>query len=301
MVVACSFLPAATSMIRAMGLEAALAGVTFECPVDKPRIVRSRLEGFTHSSGEINEIVAASMASGESLYYIDMELLQDIAPDVVFTQHVCDVCQVGTSIVERAVFALPKRPEVVALIPHRLPDVFDNALTIAQALGHPERGTQLVEELQQRLNRVSERLRAGGAPTRRVMLVEWLDPIYGCGHWIPDQIALAGGVDLLGNPGGYSTAMPWEQVLAYDPEVLVVAPCGFTVERARHELTALAGREGWSGLTAVRNGAVYVADGELFTQPCQTLVDGVELLASLFHPDLFPERPKSKTPVWLSA
>ena len=119
------------------------------------------------------------------------------------------------------------------------------------------------------------------------MVMEWIDPIYNCGHWIPDQIAQAGGVDMLANPAGHSIVTPWEKVALYDPEVLVVAPCGFDIEKSTQEISQLNTREGWKELLAVKNNAVYIADASLFTCPSTYLVDGIELLASLFHPALF--------------
>jgi iron complex transport system substrate-binding protein len=136
---------------------------------------------------------------------------------------------------------------------------------------------------------VRSALAAARVPERRVMVMEWLDPVYNCGHWIPDQIAAAGGIDSLAVPGGYSTPLQWEVVRAYDPEVLVVAPCGFHVTRTSEELGLLTGREGFSALRAARAGKVYVADADLFTQPsAPRLCDGIELLAHLFHPDVMP-------------
>jgi iron complex transport system substrate-binding protein len=287
MIKACSFLPAATAMIQAMGLEAHLHGVTFECPADRPRVVRSILEGKAYSSVEIERVVSEASQKGESLYYIEMELLEAIAPDVIFTQHVCDVCQIGTSYVERAIYQLDPQPQVVPLVPRRLADVFENAQTIASSLGHPERGHALIAALEGRLARVTDQLRAAFAVPRRVMVMEWLDPIYNCGHWIPDQIALAGGVDMLSNPGGYSIVTPWEKVIQYNPEVLVLAPCGFHVSRARAELDRITERPGFREMVAVQRGEVYLADADLFTRPSTTLVDGIELLAALFHPHLF--------------
>jgi iron complex transport system substrate-binding protein len=291
-----SFLPAATSMMKEMKLDHLLNGVTFECPSDKPKIVRSYLEGHNYSSEEIDRIVTEASDQGKSLYYVDMELLESISPDLVFTQDVCDVCQIGTSYVERAIGSLSKQPKVVPLIPRRFRDVLQNAHTIAAELGEEQVGLDYLARLQARIDAVTDRLRQHQADMKRVMIMEWLDPIYNCGHWIPDQIALAGGTDMLANPAGYSVVTPWEKVLQYDPEVLVIAPCGFQVERSVQEIDRLTSKPGWNDLLAVKNKAVYLADAHLFTQPSTTLVDGVELLAALFHPDLFdiPEHSKAK-------
>ncbi|WDL96801.1 ABC transporter substrate-binding protein [Alicyclobacillus sp. ALC3] len=294
---ACSFVPAATRMIYDMGLEAELSAVTFECPSDRPKVVRSVLEGNHYTSDEIDRIVSEYAATGKSLYYVDMELLQSVEPDVAFTQSVCDVCQIGTSYVERALGSLSQFPKVVPLIPTTLEDIFDNAVSIAEALNHPEAGKMYIADLKVCIARVIDELRAHGAPLRRVMVMEWMNPIYNCGHWIPYQIAVAGGVDMLSNPSGYSIVTPWEKVVQYNPEVLVVAPCGFDVARAAEEVSAMTNLPGWGDLTAVSSNHVYVADANMFTQPsASTIVDGIEVLAALFHPDIFevPSRLRDK-------
>lgn len=292
----CSFVPAATSMLYDMELQDFLYGVTFECPSDRPRVVRSRLEGHAYSSAEIDQITSQAAREGTSLYYVDLELLRQIAPDIVFTQSVCDVCQIGTSFAEQALATLDPPPLVIPLVPRTLDDVYENALTIARAVGREAAAVALLRRLRQRTDAILNRLRAHGAPLRRVLVMEWMDPIYNCGHWIPDQIAQAGGVDMLAHPGGYSVPTPWEKVRLYDPEVLVVAPCGFDVARGHSEIGVLTARPGWNELRAVRDGRVFLADGTLFTQPSTTLVDGIELLAALFHPTLFqvPDRLSSR-------
>ena len=290
----CSFLPAATSMIYEMGLENELVGVTFECHSNKPKVVRSYLEGTHHSSKEIDQIVSQSKAQGKSLYYIDDALLASLQPDIIFTQDVCDVCQIDTSHVARSIYKLTKEPELIPLIPRNLDDIYENAITIAKAFGKEERAYELLAKLKIRTDYILDTLRKNNAPLKRVMVMEWLDPIYNCGHWIPYQISQAGGVDMLSNPSGYSIVTDWELILLYNPEVLVVAPCGFEVSRSGQEIEALTKLEGWDTLKAVQNNAVFLADADLFTQPSTTVVDGIELLAALFHPDLFEVPSKLK-------
>ena len=294
---ACSFLPACTRMIQDLGLDDRLVGVTFECPSDKPAVIRSYLEGHTYDSAEIDRVVSEAAREGRSLYFVDRALLERLSPDLVFTQHVCDVCQIGTSEVERAIFGLPKVPKVVPLVPRRFEDVVENVRTIARELGDEPAGERFVTACQARVDAVVDRLRARRLPVRRVLVLEWLDPLYNCGHWIPDQIALAGGSDALSNPAGYSVPLDWERLRRYDPEVLVAAPCGFHVARAEQELDRLTRLEGWADLQSVRSGRAFLADADLFTQPSLGgLVDGVELLAALFHPDHFkvPKRLREK-------
>lgn len=281
-------------MIYELGLHDRLYGVTFECPSDKPKIVRSRLEGMLLDSAAIDRIVTETAARGDTLYYLDFPLLEAAAPDVIFTQHVCNVCQIGTAFVERAVQKLPKMPRLVALVPRRLEDVLGNAETIACELGAQEAGTVLVGRTRRRLDAVRAVLHAADAAPVRALVLEWLDPLYNCGHWIPEQVALAGGSDELAAPAGYSVPTAWERVLAYDPEVIVVAPCGFEVARTATEVDRLTGRPGFAALRAVQGRRVFAADARMFTQPSPSeLASGVELLAHLFHPRLFAEPPRA--------
>ena len=296
----CSFLPAATRMIYDMGLQDMLYGVTFECPpeaADKPAVVRCMLEGHSYSSAEIDRIFSASKAQGKSLYYVDEARLQQIQPDVIFTQDVCEVCQIDTACTAAAVARLAKEPTLVPLTPGNLDQVFGTAVTIAAALGREEAAYRHLADLRMRIDRITDTLRANRSPLRRVLVMEWIEPVYNCGHWIPYQIAQAGGIDMLSNPGGDSIVTPWDKITRYDPEVLVITPCGFSTKRASEELHLLRSKPGWEQLQAVRNGAVWLADYDLFTQPSPgTLTDGIELLAALFHPDIFsaPSRMRHK-------
>jgi iron complex transport system substrate-binding protein len=297
---ACSFFPAATQMIYDMGLEGLLYGVTFECPAQsagKSVVVRCMLEGKSFTSAEIDKLFSASKAQGKSLYYVDEGLLEAVAPDIIFTQDVCEVCQIDTACTASAVAKLKNQPLLIPLTPRNLEDVFHTAVVIAGALGSEEAAYRYLAALQEKIDHIIDTLRKYKAPPRRVMLMEWIEPVYNSGHWIPFQIALAGGIDMLSNPGGDSIVTAWEKIARYNPEVLVIAPCGFHTSRAAEELHLLKRQPGWDGLQAVKNGAVFIAEYDLFTQPSPgTLTDGIELLAAFFHPDIFavPEKLKNK-------
>ncbi len=289
---ACSFLPAATQMMYDMGLQHLLYGVTFECPqqalAEKQKVVRYVLEGKAYSSIEIDRIFSASKAQGKSLYYVDESILEEIQPDVIFTQDVCEVCQIDTACTAAAVAKLAKQPQLIPLTPQSLHDVYNTAITIASAVGEEEAAYQYLSRLQKRTDAVLDVLRQNRAPLKRVSLLEWMEPVYNCGHWIPFQIAQAGGVDMLSNPAGDSVVTPWEKIIRYNPEVMVVAPCGFNTARSLQEFHLLTGKNNWHELTAVKTGQVYIVDFDFFTQPsASTLVDGIEVLAALFHPELF--------------
>jgi iron complex transport system substrate-binding protein len=286
-------------MIYDMGLQHLLHGITFECApealAEKPKLVRCIMEGKNYSSAEIDTVFRTAKAQGRSLYYVEEDLLQQIAPDLIFTQDTCEVCQIDTKCTAAAVAKLKQRPEIIPLTPATLEDVYATAVTIAKALGHEEAAYKYLAALQKRTAAILDTLRKNNMPLKRALLMEWIDPIYNCGHWIPFQIAQAGGTDMLGNPGGDSITIPWEKIRKYDPEVIVIAPCGFHLDRAMQELHLLTRHEGWEELTAVKRNQVFLADFSLFTQPSpSTLVDGIELLAALFHPHLFTLPPALK-------
>ena len=275
-----------------MGLQDQLHGVTFECPApalaEKPVLVHCLLEGKNYTSKEIDKIFSAAKAQGKSLYYVDEELLQQIKPDIIFTQDVCEVCQIDTACTITAISKLSRPPHIIPLTPGNLEDVYQTAITIARALGNETAAYTYLAGLQKKTDAILDRLRQNRMPLKPVMIMEWIDPIYNCGHWIPYQVAMAGGMDMMGNPGGDSIISSWEKILKYDPEVIIVAPCGFEMPRSLQEISILTNKPGWQSLRAVQSEQVFVVDYYLFTQPsASTLVSGIELLAALFHPDLF--------------
>ena len=297
----CSFMPAVTQMLYDMGLQEHLYGVTFECPPqalnEKKPVVRCILEGKNYTSKQIDVFFSESKQEGKKLYYVDEEALAEIAPDIIFTQDMCDVCQIDTECTAAAVANLDKQPELISISPMGFDDVFQNAVTIAKALDKEEVAYAYLIKLNDRVNHVIDTIIASKAPKKKVLLLEWLEPIYNCGHWIPHQIDFAGGVDMLSNPSGNSGVISWEDILAYNPEVIVIAPCGFSMKRTLSEMHLLLLKDGWNSLEAVQKQQVFITDFDLFTQSSAgTLVDGIELLAGLFHPEAIsiPSRLKRK-------
>ncbi|KJD33264.1 ABC transporter substrate-binding protein [Tamlana sedimentorum] len=287
-----SFMPAVTQMIYDMGLQDDLQGVTFECPAEalqeKQVAVRYKLEGKTLTSEEINIIFSETKAAGETLYYVDEAVLETISPDIIFTQDVCDVCQIDTACVAASAYKLPKIPELISITPNSLNDVFDNALTIAKAMNNEAVGLKYVEGLKQRIYNIVDKQRALKIQSKSVALLEWIDPIFNCGHWIPHQIGYAGGIDLLSHPSGDSIVIPFDKIVKYNPEVIVIAPCGYTTARTLQDMHFLEKHPEWENLRAVKNKQVYIADFDMFTQSSAgTLVNGIECLAAMIHPEHF--------------
>lgn len=286
-----SFIPSATEMVYALGLGDQLCGVTHECdyPAEarsKPVAIRSLIDSAGMSQREIDDRVVESMAHGHGLYSIDKGLLRANMPDVVITQELCDVCSVSLRDVLSTISDLSKSCNVVSLKPRGLSGVLEDIATVGTACGAGPAATELVRSLELRIDMV--RQRAAPLKRPRVFCAEWFDPVFASGHWVPEMVEIAGGVDALGRPGQDSRKIPWDQVLEFDPEILVLMPCGFDAARAVADLPLLSKNDGWRSMTAVKNGAVFATDGSAyFSRPGPRLVDGLEILAKVIHPEVF--------------
>ncbi|MFE6814024.1 cobalamin-binding protein [Streptomyces sp. NPDC057677] len=283
-----SLLPAATDIVAQLGLAADLVGRTHECdwpPQDVsgvPVVTSAAFSSDALSSREISAAVGGAAHGGSSLYALDTEALAALAPDVVLTQDLCDVCAVSYQAVSRAVRVLDGGPRVLSLEPHTLDDVLDCLVTVGELLGVRERAERRREELRDRLTAV--RGLTAGRVRPRVVAVEWLDPLWPAGHWVPEQITCAGGEPLLASPGEHTKPMTWEAVRAARPDILLVLPCGFPPERTVREREVLTSLPGWDDLPAVRSGAVWVLDGpSYFNRPGPRVVRGAEVLAHVLH------------------
>lgn len=286
-----SLLPSATELLFALGLGDQVVGVTHECDYPeaaraKPALTASRLHGAM-TSGEIDAAVSAEIGSpAHSLYTIDHNLLARLAPDLIVTQALCEVCAVDYNEVLDAVKALPRRPALINLEPTSLDDVLNDITRVGAATGQPEAAEKLLANLRERIERVRQRVsQATSRP--RVGFLEWIDPFFCGGHWNPELVEMAGGEDALGRRGQDSVRVEWEAIRAYQPEVVVISCCGFSVERTRQELPLLAAHPGYGEIPAVRSGRVHVVDGAAyFSRPGPRLVDSLEMLADFIHPEL---------------
>jgi iron complex transport system substrate-binding protein len=285
-----SFLPAATEMACALGLESRLVGVSHECdyPVSvrgKPAVVHPALELAALGPREIDGAVATRLREGASLYAVDETRLRGLDADLILTQDLCQVCAPSGNDVTRVLASLERRPDVLYFTPQSLDDVWENLRALGNATGTRDRADAIVRDAQARLAGVAVRVR--GAPKPRVFFVEWVDPVYCAGHWIPEMIELAGGVDPLARRGMDSVRVSWDDVIDAAPDVIIVAPCGYSRDDAESQISVLARRPGWTALPAVRSGRVHAVDANAyFARPGPRLVDGVELLARLVHPEI---------------
>lgn len=287
-----SLLPSATEIVCALGLRPSLVGVTHECdyPADVVRLPRVTRTLIPHdaASREIDALVRERLKTERALYTLDMPTLEMLAPDLIVTQALCDVCAVAEAEVTAAACALPGHPKVVNLEPSTLEDVFACIGLVAEAAGVESHGREVVASLRARVDAVAARGRTlAERPT--VGVLEWIDPPFSSGHWTPELIALAGGRPVLGTAGERSRTLDWDAVRAADPDVMLVACCGFDVQRTRRDLPLLASQPGFDALRCVQAGRLYVTDGNAyFSRPGPRLVDSLEILAHAIAPDVHP-------------
>ena len=292
-----SLLPSATEIVCALGLSESLVGVTHECDYPpsaraRPIVTHSLLDHDDTTSEEIDQAVRQQLQDGLSLYELNRALLAQIAPDLVLTQALCDVCAVAYGEVERAIRDISAAggalaPKVLSLEPTGLEDILATIEYVGAAAGVEQRAATLVSALRARIERV--RARTALAEQRpRVACLEWLSPTFGPGHWLPELVELAGGRPGLGVAHSDSRRIAWDDVIAFAPEVIIVTPCGFDLRRTVEEAErVLPSRNGWAALPAVRHGRVYAVDGNAyFSRPGPRIVDSLELLAQLIHPEL---------------
>lgn len=292
MIKVCSFLPAATNILVSLGLEHLIEAVTFECPIDLPRIIHSSLHEKELSADEINELISQHKKENTTVNTIDEELLLKIQPDVIFTQAICNVCQIGEDDVNKALKKYPLETKVYSLNPKSLADVFDNIDTVAKACGYPEKGNKLIAALIEINKGVEEKLSLHDKSLKNCSFFEWMNPTFNCGHWIPDQLKIAGGHDALANPNGYSYPVDVREKKDYDPETIIFSACGMSLKQSLVEVKKVLSDPFWKTLSAYQNGEIWIVDGNLFTQPGPDLMKGVLLLAAIFNPDLFDFPPE---------
>lgn len=287
-----SFLPAATEMVYALGAGSQLAGISHECDfppqtAGKPVVVRPALDLRSMSLREIDAAVAHQIRSGASLYTVDEDLFCRLKPDLILTQNLCQVCAPSGNDLASALKLLNPAPEILWMSPHSIEGIFENILGLGRALGLDIRARACIEDSRRRLAQVAARS-ANTSIRPRVFCLEWADPVYCAGHWVPEMVSIAGGIDQLARRGTDSVRIDWADVLRWAPEVLVFTPCGFNLSKALEQIPYLEALPGWHDLPAVRNRRAYAVDANsFFARPGPRVVQGTELLAHLTHPELF--------------
>ena len=289
-----SLLPAATEIAAALGLMDQVVGVSHECDFPKqasqrPRVTQCPVHGAALPSIEVDDWVRRALRENGTIYTIDEPLLRTLQPDVILTQRLCDVCAVGYTTVAKLAQTLPGPPRVVNLEPTSLADIFDDIRRVAETCDVLERAEKLIENLSERVENVRER--AATIPGRpRCFLMEWVDPPFCSGHWGPELVEIAGGQDSLGRKHQPSAQIDWQQVLDARPEIMVLAICGYDVDRARRDYKLLRRFPGFGSIPAANSGQVYVVNASAyFARPGPRIVDSLEILAGILHAPEFPE------------
>jgi iron complex transport system substrate-binding protein len=289
-----SLLPAATEIAAALGLMEQVVGVSHECDFPeeaktRPRVTHCPVHNVDLASGEVDQWVRRTLRDNGTIYTIDEPLLRELRPDVILTQKLCDVCAVGYGTVARLAETLPGPPRVVNLEPTSLADIFDNIRRVADACGVPARARGIIARLSERVGAV--RLRADRISYRpRCFLMEWVDPPFCSGHWGPELMEIAGGCDSLGRMHKPSEQVDWQQIIDARPEIMVLALCGYNINRARIDYELLGSFPDFESLPAVLGGEVYLVDASAyFARPGPRIVDSLEILSGILHPQEFPE------------
>ena len=285
----CSLLPSATEILYALNLGDQVCGVSHECDYppearSKPVMVRSAFESEGRSGAEVHALVREHLQSNRGIYELDREALRAARPDLLLTQALCEVCAISLAQVMRAIQDLSPPPELLSLDPHDVGGVLEDIVRVGSRTDRRREADRLVTELQVR--RATVRHRVDGLPRPRVACLEWTDPLMCGGHWVPQMVEEAGGLDVLGRRGEPARLIPWEELEAAAPEVVVLAGCGLDVARNTVEAQTLWGHPVWEALPAVRRGRVYATDASAyFSRSGPRLIEGIELLAALLHPE----------------
>jgi len=286
-----TFLPSATELIYSLGAEDRLFGVTHECnyPSDaktKPRVISSVFDPASMSSKQIDDKICQLMSEGKEIYNLNKENLLSAKPDLIISQNICEVCSAHTEHVNMAVEMLEKKPEVYTMDPHDVSEILTSIKDISKIIGKEKEGNGLIDSLSKRLEFVKSKT---FEKKQKVVAIEWVDPFFTSGHWIPEMIEVAGGENLISSEKMPSRKMKLEEIKEANPDIIVVMPCGFDVKRTVNEYKkALAGNPEWNELKAVKENNVYAVDANsYFSKPSLRTITGIEILASIFHPDVF--------------
>jgi iron complex transport system substrate-binding protein len=283
-----SFLPSATETLYELGAGSQIVGVTHECKFPpqarkKPRIIRSSFDPDEMTARDIDNKVVELMHSGGDIYVIDENALKSVSPDLIVAQGLCEVCSPFTKEINKAVNILDKQPDVLILDPHDLDDILVSIMDVAERIGRVSEGRKLVTSLQNRIDSVRS-LKIKFRPT--VLCIEWIEPLFTAGHWVPQMVEYAGGINGLSTVGEPSRRMDLEEAVQMDPEIIVLMPCGFDMERTLKELPGLASNRKWKSLQAVKNGNVYAVNANAyFSKPGPRAVVGLEIMAKILHPE----------------
>ena len=288
-----SFLPSATELLYEFGVEEKLFGVTHECKYpknakSKPQVISSIINSDELASNEINTITCTLLNDGKNIFELDKKNLLDANPDLIISQETCEVCAAYTTEVKTALEILPKKPELYSMDPHNLNEIIQSVIKLGKILQKEEKALEIVHTLGQRIKNI-QNSKNEKMPT--VLAIEWIEPFFTAGHWIPEMIEFAGGINLISKTGEHSRRMDLVEVKNSDPDIIILMPCGFDTVRTLSEYDAiLKNNSAWNSLNAVKNNQVFAVDANsFFSKPSIRTVEGLEILAKIIQPDKFKD------------
>ncbi len=285
-----SFLPSATEILYELGVGDKIVCVTHECDYpdeakSKPRVIKSSFDHTKMNSKEIDNQITSMMQRNSDIYTLDEQVLKKASPDLIVAQGLCDVCSPATKEVSKAVSILDTKPEVVILDPHNLDDILTGILEVAKHVGKTEQAQNLIDKLQKRIDFVKTK---SITSRPKVLCIEWLDPLFTAGHWVPQMVEIAGGINGISQTGERSRKMKLEEAVMFDPDIIILMPCGFDIKRILAEYTKLASDNKWKLIPALQNSRVFAVDANsYFSKPGPRIITGIEILAKIIHPEAF--------------
>ena len=288
-----SFLPSATELLYEFGVEEKLFGVTHECKYPetaklKPQVISSVINSDELTSNEINAITCTLLRDGKNIFELNKKNLLDANPDLIISQETCEVCAAYTNEVKTALEILPKKPELYSMDPHNLNEIIQSVTVMGKILQKENKALEIVHSLQQRIQNIQN---SKNEKTPKVLAIEWIEPFFTAGHWIPEMIELAGGVNLISKTGDHSRRMDMTEVTNSDPDIIILMPCGFDTIRTMTEYDSiLKNNRAWNSLNAVKNSQVFAVDANsFFSKPSIRTVEGLEILAKIIQPHKFTD------------
>ena len=288
-----SFLPSATELLYEFGVEDKLFGVTHECkyPVTatlKPQVISSVINSDELTSNEINTITCTLLRDGKNIFELNKKNLLDADPDLIISQETCEVCAAYTTQVKTALDILPRTPELYSMDPHNLKEIIQSVTKLGKILQQEQKALEIVNSLQKRIKNIQN---SKNKKTPRVLALEWIEPFFTAGHWIPEMIELAGGINLISKTGEHSRRMDIAEVINSNPDIIILMPCGFDTARTISEYNLiLKNNRAWNSLNAVKNNQIFAVDANsFFSKPSIRTIEGLEILAKIIQPDKFKD------------
>jgi iron complex transport system substrate-binding protein len=287
-----SFLPSATEIIYMLGSQDLLFGVTHQCicPIEakgKPQIVSSVFDSESMASFQIEEKIQELSRLQNDLFIINFDLLKEIQPDLIISQALCDVCSPHNKELNKTMKFLDNKPQTLVLDPHTVEEIIESIMIIAKALGKEEDGSRIRDSLYRRIEKISN---ATKYKKPKVVCLEWIDPIYICGHWVPQMVGIAGAINGISKVGERSSKIDFSQITQFDPDIIILLPCGFDLRKVFQEYGPLQKNNQWQSLRAVQNGMVFAVDAlSYFSRPGPSIITGIEILAKIINPESFPQ------------